>query len=284
VLCWFQSSVVGWVTNLVTLAMLLGLAAVYQRPGTWLLGRPFAWVYPLCGLAGLASVVRVSQLGWPHLSSTAFSVVIFCAVLAAYLVVGLREPGHASEQVVLALPFSSGRWVVSVGGVTALNHHVVHAAQIGALDLVGVRRDGTRADGVSPERLEDYESFGREVVSPCDGIVVEAVDGVPDELPQRKHRHYRGGNLLRIDTGHETVTLAHLRCGSLAVSVGAEVVAGQPLAEVGSSGGSAEPHLHIHAERAGRGLRLRFRDSGERRPRPGLVLDADAEARLRHVR
>jgi peptidase M23-like protein len=259
-LCWLQSSAVGWITNLVALALLLTLVMVYQRPGSRLLRSPFSWVYPLSGVAGALSVVRAGELGWPRVTSTAFGAVVFFG---------------DEDRVTLGFPFCSGRWAVAVGGVTALNHHVTRPDQVGALDLIGVRRDGARAAGVCPTELESYEAYGRQVVSPCDGVVIEMVDGLPDQLPHRAHGAPSGGNLLRIDTGHEVVTLAHLRCHSVKVSVGDQVRAGQPLAEVGSSGRSAEPHLHLHAEREGRGLRLRFTDAPLRRLRPGAVLDAN---------
>ena len=38
---------------------------------------------------------------------------------------------------------------------------------------------------------------------------------------------------------------AHLQPGSIAVAVGDEVVAGQPLARLGNSGNSIAPHLHF---------------------------------------
>lgn len=275
--CWLQTSVVGWVTNLVALAILLILAVVYDRPGTRLVRAPFALVYPLCAAVGLASVVRVGDLGWPHISSTAMGVVVFCGVLLAYVLAGLREPGGDDVREPLTAPFASGRWVVRVGSTSALNHHVAVRAQMGAVDLVAVRRDGARADGVCPDRLEDYEAFGQAVVSPCDGVVVEAVDGEPDQMPQRIRSAPPPGNYVRIDTGGLIVHLAHLRCGSLRVAVGDRVVTGQPLGEVGSSGRSAEPHLHIHAERAGSGLRLRFADHPNRRLRPGTVVGARAD-------
>jgi murein DD-endopeptidase MepM/ murein hydrolase activator NlpD len=63
---------------------------------------------------------------------------------------------------------------------------------------------------------------------------------------------------VRIDSGTEIVTVAHLRPGSVAVAVGEQVRAGQFLGAVGSSGNSFAPHLHLQAERDGVGLDLRF--------------------------
>ncbi|MFE0461586.1 peptidoglycan DD-metalloendopeptidase family protein [Kitasatospora sp. NPDC058965] len=66
------------------------------------------------------------------------------------------------------------------------------------------------------------------------------------------------GNHVVLDTGDAVVKLAHLRPGSVTVTVGQHVEAGRLLGEVGNSGNSTEPHLHLHAERDGQGLDLRF--------------------------
>jgi Peptidase family M23 len=272
--CWLQASVVGWLANLGVLAILMLLTVVYARPGRHLLRTPFALIYPACGLAGVLSVVRVGGLGWPHVSSTAMGAIVFTVVLVVYVVAGLREPAADRAPEALAFPLSSGRWAVMVGGFSALNHHLHTPGQAGGLDLIAVRPDGARAAGVCPDRLEAYEGYGREVVSPCDGVVVAAVDDLPDQVPQRIRTAPPAGNHVRIDTGRCIVHLSHLRPGSLRVAEGDQVVTGERLGEVGNSGRSSEPHLHIHAERSGHGLRLRFTDLPRARLRPGIVVKA----------
>ena len=199
--------------------------------------------------------------------------IVFTVVLVVYVVVGLREPAADRDPQPLAFPLSTGRWAVVVGGFSALNHHVHAPDQAGALDLIAVRRDGARAAGVCPDRLEAYEAYGREVVSPCDGVVVASVDGLRDQVPQRIRTAPPAGNHVRIDTGTSIVQLSHLRPGSVRVAEGDRVVTGERLGEIGNSGRSAEPHLHIHAERDGRGLRLRFTDLPRARLRPGVVVE-----------
>ena len=41
--------------------------------------------------------------------------------------------------------------------------------------------------------------------------------------------------------------LAHIKKGSFKIKQGDAIAKGQPLAEVGNSGNTSEPHLHIHA-------------------------------------
>ena len=106
--------------------------------------------------------------------------------------------------------------------------------------------------------LADYEAYGREVVSPCSGLVIECVDDEPDQVPLSAGPCPGLGNHVRIDNGYEVIQLAHLRPGSVCVATGDRVKAGQRLGLVGNSGNSSEPHLHVHAERDGVGLRLAF--------------------------
>ncbi|MFI5748866.1 M23 family metallopeptidase [Streptomyces sp. NPDC051644] len=54
------------------------------------------------------------------------------------------------------------------------------------------------------------------------------------------------GNYILLDLGNGVYAgCAHLRRGSLQVSVGKRVTAGQEIAECGNSGNSSEPHLHF---------------------------------------
>ena len=59
------------------------------------------------------------------------------------------------------------------------------------------------------------------------------------------------GNHVALECGEVHVVMAHLKTGSVQVGQGDEVVVGQPLAEIGNSGGTGEPHLHLHVQRPG---------------------------------
>jgi murein DD-endopeptidase MepM/ murein hydrolase activator NlpD len=48
--------------------------------------------------------------------------------------------------------------------------------------------------------------------------------------------------------------MAHLSPGSIHVKVGDHVTLGQPIAKVGNSGNTTEPHLHIQAQTIGTGI------------------------------
>jgi hypothetical protein len=177
---------------------------------------------------------------------------------------GRRPRGGAVD---LAFPLRAGTFVIGQGGsTTAVNHHADHPAQAGALDILKLNAAGLRAAGLYPAELGRYAIYDAEVVSPCDGVIVSAEDGLPDLLPPACDETRPAGNCLAIETEAVTVFLAHLKFGSVVVKVGEQVIKGQGLARVGNSGNTTEPHLHVHAEAgkyAGRmnanpGVPLRF--------------------------
>jgi hypothetical protein len=152
---------------------------------------------------------------------------------------------HLTE---LSLPFK-GKWLVFWGGDTeALNHHHDVPAQKFAFDLVGVdEKDEThRGDGT---KNEDYFCFGREILAPADGVVVEAIDGVRDNTPGSMNPYCLVGNCVVIQhRTNEFSVLAHFQRGSVAVKAGDQVKRGQVLGKCGNSGNSSEPHLHYHLQ------------------------------------
>jgi hypothetical protein len=158
------------------------------------------------------------------------------------------KPDARRQQTALSLPFK-GRWLVAWGGDTKeLNHHHDSLAQRFAFDLLGVNESGEthRGDGT---KNEDYFCFGREILAPADGIVVEAIDGVRDNIPGSMNPYCVFGNSVLIQ--HETTeisVLAHLQRGSVVVKEGESVKRGQLLGKCGNSGNSSEPHLHYHLQ------------------------------------
>jgi murein DD-endopeptidase MepM/ murein hydrolase activator NlpD len=90
------------------------------------------------------------------------------------------------------------------------------------------------------------------VLAPADGKIVAVLDGMPDQPVGVLGGMPAGGNqvVLQVnDSGKsQYVFLCHLQRGSIAVKEGDAVVEGQPLAKVGNSGNTSEPHLHIHLQ------------------------------------
>lgn len=185
------------------------------------------------------------------------------ALLAALLLLNaLAVKAHLgpADSVELAFPLRGGTFYVMQGGGSPVTNpfHWRNAEERFALDLAKLNRLGGRAAGIAPARLEDYACFGAVVVSPCDGVVAKAHDGLPDHPPGRPDLQHPEGNFLVIACGGADVLLAHLKKGSVLVGPGDAARAGEPLAQVGCSGNTAEPHLHLSTCRAGEAVPVRF--------------------------
>ena len=180
--------------------------------------------------------------------------------LALHALSGRRPP--SGPAVDLSFPLTAGTYYIANGGsVELLNAHVATLDADGAagsfrgqshgIDILAIDRRGLRASGIAPGDPAAYAIFGATVVAPCDGTVRIAADGLPDLSPPRVDREHLAGNHVVLGCGELLIVLGHLRRGSVCVSAGDVVRAGDPLGQVGNSGNSAEPHLHIHAQRPG---------------------------------
>lgn len=158
------------------------------------------------------------------------------------------QPAATKQETELSLPFK-GQWLVFWGGDTKeLNQHHDVPAQRFAFDLTGVDEKGEthRGDGT---KNEDYYCFGREILAPADGIVVEAIDGVRDNTPASMNPARAVGNCVVIQhRPSEVSVLAHFQRGSIVVKAGESVKRGQLLGKCGNSGNSSEPHLHYNLQ------------------------------------
>ncbi|MCF6192499.1 MAG: M23 family metallopeptidase, partial [Candidatus Hydrothermae bacterium] len=154
----------------------------------------------------------------------------------------------------LHFPLRGGVYAVAHGGSNLLlNAHHPSREQRYAPDMVKLNRLGLRAWGGLPGALSRYAVYGEPVAAPCSGTVVAAVDGLPERVPSLSVRdtlHPAGNHVVLACTFPDRtvhVVLAHLRRGSVRVSVGDTVPAGKILGRVGNSGNTTEPHLHFHA-------------------------------------
>ena len=123
-------------------------------------------------------------------------------------------------------------------------------AQKHAFDIVITNEKGSsfKNDG---KINEDYFAFGKEIIAPCDGEVVLAVDGIKDNVPGEVNSMYIPGNAIIIKTTNkEYLFFAHLKQHSIIVKQGQKVKQGKPLGLCGNSGRSTEPHLHFHIQNA----------------------------------
>jgi hypothetical protein len=180
--------------------------------------------------------------------------------IAALNALALKARVPVQGAVDLAFPLSSGTYTVLQGGNSIVTNpfHRANAGERFALDLVKLNAFGARARGPAPRVLAAYAVFNDPLFSPCDGTVVEAIDGVADNSPGRANVAAPAGNHIVLRCQGVELLLAHLRQGSVAVRSNERVARGRSVGRVGNSGNTSEPHLHISASRGGVGVPLTF--------------------------
>jgi len=145
------------------------------------------------------------------------------------------------------LPFSGVWWVYWGGDTDLQNYHVYSKDQRHAYDL-GIAKNNSTHRGTGDSNT-DYYCFGQPILSPANGKVIEAVDGVPDNAPRTLNARAAVGNHVILDCGNgEYLVMAHFKDHTLKVHTGQRVTRGEFIAACGNSGATAEPHLHIQLQ------------------------------------
>jgi murein DD-endopeptidase MepM/ murein hydrolase activator NlpD len=187
--------------------------------------------------------LRVALDYWGHVSGAAVGSEIIPAMRQRYD----RNDAYKTRTV-LSLPFA-GAWTASNATLGPGNGHYLNANQRFAVDFLISEpgEDGKRKTSRPPGKQNtDYFSFGQDILAPADAVVVQAVDGIPDNTPGQVDVYYRLGNtvVLSFENG-EFAYLCHLMSGSVRVRAGDRVQRGQVVAKCGNSGNSTAPHLHF---------------------------------------
>jgi len=145
----------------------------------------------------------------------------------------------------LKLPFE-GEWSVFWGGKSvAENYHNAHRNMKGAFDFLIQDHNGKsfRTDG---KNNEDYYAFGKDILAPCDGEVVQVLQGVKDNKWPQVNQLQAYGNAVVLKTPNsEYLLFAHLKEKSIVVKPGQKLKTGDKIGLCGNSGYSTEPHLHF---------------------------------------
>jgi hypothetical protein len=173
-------------------------------------------------------------------------------------------------EIVISLPFA-GLWLARNSPARRVPSHGTDLwGERYAIDFIGVddrRRTANRRDWrtfVASEPAERFVGYGRPILAPADGIVVDLHDREIDHVGRRSQLTlvpYALGQLSRLRQGVGAiagnyliialrdqgvfVALVHLRAGSIGVVIGEEVATGQPVASCGNSGNSTQPHVHV---------------------------------------
>jgi Peptidase family M23 len=262
------NSQIGWGLKTV---LVLGYLVAIALAGLWL-AIPWWVSYLYLGLWLVLAIVSSrsirQQSRFPKSSIWAWTRVLFCGILAGlFWAVALHvwtgyQPPSVSP-VALTFPLKNGTYYVANGGSNELlNSHLdlVRSKRLQelrgtmyAVDIVKLNPIGLRAQGLSPPDPAQYAIFGDPLYAPCDGVVLQSVNAMPDMSPPTVNREHEKGNFVMLQCNQDkaVIAMAHLRKGSVKVAMGDRVSTGQPLGEIGNSGESGEPHLHIHAQRLG---------------------------------
>ena len=148
----------------------------------------------------------------------------------------------------LILPFKD-EWTVNWGGDTEeLNYHVQSKNQKNAFDFSIMDAKG-KTFKTDRKTNEDFYAFGKELIAPCDGEIILAVDGVKDNIVGEMNTFHTGGNSIILKNAtNEYLVFCHFKQNSIVVKQGQKVKQGQLLGLCGNSGNSSEPHLHFHIQ------------------------------------
>jgi murein DD-endopeptidase len=178
----------------------------------------------------------------------------------ALVVSGVDVAVSKREPRVIGPPLEGDHWLAANGPGNEPDHRRTLLALAGegriaqrfAIDWVRLFEEGRTFRG-DPRNNASYRAFGAKVLAVADGIVLDTLDGLPENVPDPVARAVPitpttvSGNYILVDMGDEAhAVYAHLQPGSLTVTKGDRVRRGQTLALVGNTGNSSEPHLHFH--------------------------------------
>ena len=100
------------------------------------------------------------------------------------------------------------------------------------------------------QKPEDYLCFGKPILSPVNGTVVDALDSLPDNPIGQIDKQNNWGNYVIIYSNFGYYTeISHLKMKSLKVRIGDSVKLGSIIASCGNSGNSPQPHIHMQVQR-----------------------------------
>lgn len=148
----------------------------------------------------------------------------------------------------LILPFNR-TWLVSNGGRTVeTNNHLRFADGSGPQNQLFAYDFRFESSG-KEKTLEEYQAFGKKVIAPADGTVIQVIDGAIDVLPGERDRAVGVGNAVIIDHHNgEYSLLCHFKYQSIRVKVGDNIKQEQVLGLCGNTGNTSEPHIHFNLQ------------------------------------
>lgn len=182
-----------------------------------------------------------------HILYPKFFVAGLACILNVMFIMGYWHPVKCID---LRFPFKKGTYYVMQGGssrLTNISHRNFNKRKYGfAMDISKLNKWQSRASAIQSNHNSDYCIYGDTVISPCDGLILLAIDSIPDNVPSEYNRKHPHGNHIILQADGFRVFMAHFIPHRIFVKRGQIVKTGQPLGLAGNSGFSAEPHLHFN--------------------------------------
>ncbi|MBR2679094.1 MAG: M23 family metallopeptidase [Bacilli bacterium] len=149
---------------------------------------------------------------------------------------------------------SNERWYITYGGYTKKDSHSYDIyGQRWAYDFdYNVNDTYYHDDG---NINENYYGYGKPILAPIDGFIVDIVDGIKDSRAYADMRVSQDledvrGNYLIIKAAYgEYCTICHIKKDSFKVKIGDIVKQGQEIASVGNSGRTKGAHIHMQVNK-----------------------------------
>lgn len=152
----------------------------------------------------------------------------------------------------LELPFED-EWYIFTGGRTHIEggHHFITRGygQRYAYDIAIVLEQSSFSGDKT--KNENHYSFGKRINAPGAGTIIALENNIDDNYTSGTVNAGTtlAGNYIMIDhLNGEYSMLAHLKKGTIIVSVGDVIAKGQEVGKSGNSGNSTAPHLHYHLQ------------------------------------
>ena len=153
-----------------------------------------------------------------------------------------RVEGHIFFPI--SLPFW-GKWTVS----QAHNGEYTHKGNWRhAWDFV-IKDNQDKQYNNSGDEVTDYFCYGKTIIAPAAGYVVNIDDGIPDNKIGNINTAQNWGNSIVIKHTEQLYSqISHIKTGSFKVKKGDYIKKGQLIALVGNSGHSPYPHVHFQLQ------------------------------------
>lgn len=206
-----------------------------------------------------------------------FAVLLKHNVDTGFFQVSAVAPLIKKSAVILAAPLREGNWAAIYSPAWQRGHRRVHFSfdcvdyLPGRFAIDFVRLDSAgRYASANEDSVTNWYGYGNAVYAVAKGVVVAVRTDFAESQTLSGHPAYAAadatGNFVAVDIGQGNVVFyEHLKPGSITVSRGEKVRAGQVLGAVGFTGQSTGPHLHIHVANGplplrAEGLPFVFRD------------------------